>query len=111
MVQGREKDIVIFSAVRTTRSKGGRSRIGFVADERRLNVGLTRARASLLVVGNFQALQSDANWRALVQHAKTTGYEMLALLAAAYAFPTASNASAGDHGLYSRPCQGIFVVA
>ncbi len=72
--QGREKDIVIFSAVRSTRSKGGRSRIGFVADERRLNVGLTRARASLLVVGNFQALQSDANWRALVQHAKATGY-------------------------------------
>ncbi|CAL5219614.1 g1484 [Coccomyxa viridis] len=71
--QGREKDIVIFSAVRSTKSKGGRSRIGFVADERRLNVGLTRARASLLVVGNFQALQSDANWRALVQHAKVTG--------------------------------------
>ncbi len=60
--------------MRSTKSKGGRSRIGFVADERRLNVGLTRARASLLVVGNFQALQSDANWRALVQHAKVTGY-------------------------------------
>lgn len=72
-MQGREKDIVIFSAVRSIRGKGGRSRIGFVADERRLNVGLTRARASLLVVGNFHALQSDANWRALVQHAKTTG--------------------------------------
>lgn len=31
--------------------------IGFVADERRINVGLTRARCSLLVVANTRALQ------------------------------------------------------
>ena len=46
--QGREKDIIIFT---TVRSQVGKS-IGFVADERRINVGLTRARASLIVVGN-----------------------------------------------------------
>ena len=51
--QGREKDVVIFSAVRTRR-RGG---IGFVADERRINVGLTRARSSLLVLGNAGALE------------------------------------------------------
>lgn len=73
-MQGREKDIVIFSAVRSAKSRGPRVHIGFVADERRLNVGLTRARASLLVVGNFRALQADANWRALLQHAKATGW-------------------------------------
>ena len=72
-MQGREKDIVIFSAVRSREGRKPHARIGFVADERRLNVGLTRARASLLVVGNFAALQSDANWRALVQHAKDSG--------------------------------------
>ncbi|CAK0762015.1 hypothetical protein CVIRNUC_002915 [Coccomyxa viridis] len=71
--QGREKDIVIFSAVRSRRGGGPRARIGFVADERRLNVGLTRARTSLLVVGNFAALRSDVNWRALVQHARDSG--------------------------------------
>ncbi len=72
-MQGREKDIVIFSAVRSRRGGGPRARIGFVADERRLNVGLTRARTSLLVVGNFAALRSDVNWRALVQHARDSG--------------------------------------
>ena len=72
-MQGREKDIVIFSAVRSAKGKGARAHIGFVADERRLNVGLTRARASLLVVGNFKALQSDGNWGALVRHARNTG--------------------------------------
>ncbi len=64
---------MIFSAVRSTKGRGRHARIGFVADERRLNVGLTRARASLLVVGNFRALRSDPNWQALVQHARGTG--------------------------------------
>lgn len=44
-VQGREKDIAIFSCVRATEGKS----IGFVSDFRRMNVGLTRARASMLV--------------------------------------------------------------
>lgn len=39
--QGREKDIAFFSTVRSQRGSRG---IGFVADERRINVGLTRAR-------------------------------------------------------------------
>lgn len=58
--QGREKDICIFSAVRSPPApkKGARrAGIGFVADERRINVGLTRARCSLIVIGNVRALQ------------------------------------------------------
>ncbi|KNA06822.1 hypothetical protein SOVF_177480 isoform B [Spinacia oleracea] len=43
--QGREKDVAIFSCVRA--SKDGR--IGFVKDFRRMNVGITRARSSVLV--------------------------------------------------------------
>ncbi|KAK9831922.1 hypothetical protein WJX84_005070 [Apatococcus fuscideae] len=66
--QGREKDIIIFS---TVRSKAGKS-IGFVADERRINVGLTRARTSLIVVGNAKALKGDAHWGSLVQHCLLT---------------------------------------
>ncbi|CAG9466793.1 unnamed protein product [Pedinophyceae sp. YPF-701] len=67
--QGREKDIVLFS---TVRSQPGRH-IGFVSDERRINVGLTRARSSLLVVGNARALLVDSNWRGLVEHAVSEG--------------------------------------
>ena len=61
--------MVIFSAVRTRR-RGG---IGFVADERRINVGLTRARSSLLVLGNAGALEKDAVWASLIRHARDTG--------------------------------------
>ena len=45
VLQGREKDVAIFSCVRANEGKG----IGFVSDFRRMNVGLTRARASMLV--------------------------------------------------------------
>lgn len=68
--QGREKDVVIFSAVRSSRSDGrghsGRS-IGFVADERRLNVAITRAKRLLIVVGNADTLSCDATWSGMIQ--------------------------------------------
>ncbi|KAG0597404.1 hypothetical protein M758_UG335400 [Ceratodon purpureus] len=60
--QGREKDIAIFSCVRATEGKS----IGFVSDFRRMNVGLTRARASMLVVGCAKALKIDKHWRNLI---------------------------------------------
>lgn len=64
--QGREKDVIIFSTVRTVSGKKN-ARIGFVADERRINVGLTRARCSLIIVGHRKALEKDLHWGALLQ--------------------------------------------
>jgi len=46
--QGRERDIIIYSVVRSN----PKARIGFLRDERRLNVALSRARELLIIIGD-----------------------------------------------------------
>jgi senataxin len=64
--QGRESEIIIFSCVRASPSGG----IGFLQDIRRMNVGLTRAKGSLWVLGNSESLVRGEWWRKLVDDAK-----------------------------------------
>jgi senataxin len=75
--QGRERDIILFSTVRSNGSstqgdrRNGRNarsnhQIGFVADERRLNVAITRARKALLIFGNENTLSVDSIWCAMM---------------------------------------------
>ncbi|XP_074381844.1 putative helicase MAGATAMA 3 [Apium graveolens] len=64
--QGREKDVAIFSCVRASKDKG----IGFVADSRRMNVGITRARSSVWVVGSASTLRKDEHWKNLIESAE-----------------------------------------
>ena len=70
--QGQEKDVVIFCCVRATpRGGGSRAGVGFVGDRNRINVALTRARASLWIVGDFEFLARSPDWSALWDHART----------------------------------------
>ncbi|KAI1320150.1 SEN1 N terminal-domain-containing protein [Xylariaceae sp. FL0255] len=64
--QGRECEIIIFSCVRASPTGG----IGFMTDIRRMNVGLTRAKSSLWILGNSKALQQGEFWAKLIVDAK-----------------------------------------
>lgn len=68
--QGREKEAIIFSCVRAGRGPGG---VGFLADNRRLNVGLTRAKSLLIVLGSSRRLARDKTWAMLMASAKDRG--------------------------------------
>jgi superfamily I DNA and/or RNA helicase len=67
--QGREKSMIIFS---TVRSKGGKT-IDFLSDERRMNVGLSRAKSCLIVRGDSKKLVTDNYWDKLVGNAAFYG--------------------------------------
>ncbi|KAM0812914.1 putative SEN1 N terminal-domain-containing protein [Seiridium cardinale] len=64
--QGRECEIIIFSCVRASPTGG----IGFMTDIRRMNVGLTRAKSSLWILGDSRALVQGEYWNKLITDAK-----------------------------------------
>lgn len=64
--QGREKDFILVSCVRSSETQG----IGFLSDPRRLNVALTRARLGIILFGNPRVLSKNPLWAALLLHFK-----------------------------------------
>jgi senataxin len=69
--QGSEADVVVISAVRCN----ARGDVGFLADPRRLNVALTRAKSACVFVGCVRTLRASgsADLRALVRDAERRG--------------------------------------
>ncbi|BGP03615.1 hypothetical protein NBRC10513v2_007348 [Rhodotorula toruloides] len=65
-LQGGERSMIIISTVRSNEkylANDARFSLGFLNNEKRLNVALTRARAGLIVIGNPKLLALDRNWR------------------------------------------------
>ncbi|KXT02804.1 hypothetical protein AC578_5396 [Pseudocercospora eumusae] len=64
--QGREKDFIVLSCVRSNDHQG----IGFLSDPRRLNVALTRAKYGCVILGNPKVLSKHPLWHYLLLHFK-----------------------------------------
>lgn len=55
--QGREKECIILSLVRSN----DKAEVGFLKEQRRLNVAMTRPKRQLCVIGNIETLQRSGN--------------------------------------------------
>ena len=67
--QGQERDII---AITMTRSNATGD-IGFLSDIRRMNVGMTRARKKLLIVGDSATLGAHPFYKAFIEYAELIG--------------------------------------
>lgn len=68
--QGREWDVVLYSSVRSN----PKHRLGFLSDERRLNVAATRAKRHFFLVGDERSLRDHPGFQAIIDRATKTRY-------------------------------------
>jgi ATP-dependent RNA/DNA helicase IGHMBP2 len=67
--QGQERDIIAISLTRSN----SHGEIGFLSDIRRMNVGMTRARKKLLLVGDSSTLGSHPFYKAFLDYVERIG--------------------------------------
>jgi len=68
--QGSEKDIIIFNCVRSNHESMVEKSLGFLLDERRLNVAITRPKYFLMIVGNSRTLKKSDVWENMINYCK-----------------------------------------
>jgi helicase MOV-10 len=76
--QGQERRVIILSTVRAEteliETHDKKYNLGFVANEKRFNVAVTRAQALLIVIGHPNVLATDKHrWLPLMRHCKENG--------------------------------------
>ena len=71
--QGSEKDIIIFNCVRSNAEHMLEKSLGFLLDERRLNVAITRPKYFLMIVGNAATLTKSTVWGNLLSYCQAQG--------------------------------------
>ncbi|OCH91262.1 P-loop containing nucleoside triphosphate hydrolase protein [Obba rivulosa] len=74
--QGQERRVIIISTVRSSREFVNydlKHTLGFVANPRRFNVAVTRAKALLVVIGDPSVLSLDPLWRSFLNYVHVNG--------------------------------------
>lgn len=67
--QGEERDVIYISLVRSNEKQ----EIGFLGDERRMNVALTRARKKLVVIGDSSTIGLHPFYKAFLEYCEKNG--------------------------------------
>ena len=67
--QGREKEVIIISMVRSNPKR----EIGFLSNERRMNVAITRAKRLCVLIGDSGTVNQNAFLKGLVTYFKDNG--------------------------------------
>jgi hypothetical protein len=74
--QGGEARVVIVSTCRSSSMNDdydAKYHVGFLRNEKRFNVAITRAQELLIVVGNVKVLQTDSHWSQLISYGLELG--------------------------------------
>ncbi|KAL6265201.1 hypothetical protein P5V15_005285 [Pogonomyrmex californicus] len=74
--QGQERNVIILSTVRSKIFEHhNKEHIGFLSNEKRFNVALTRAKALMIIIGNPRILCQNKHWEVLWKYCKkNNGY-------------------------------------
>eukprot|EP00092_Neocalanus_flemingeri_P108624 GFUD01139505.1.p1 GENE.GFUD01139505.1~~GFUD01139505.1.p1 ORF type:complete len:1236 (+),score=447.39 GFUD01139505.1:45-3752(+) len=74
--QGQERRVIIVSTVRSSPeyvTTDSQYKLGFLANPKRFNVAITRAKALLVIIGNPHILSQDPDWRTLLDFSLSKG--------------------------------------